>query len=265
VNNLRLKIDRAAMALEDLAAKGPLKPEGLRGLNENGYDEYLKAEDITVTDGLKQMPPKVGTRKVDDQSHYRTGWVLSEEMTQKMLEQATSMKTLIHKSSVDQKRYLSKETLNEQLDIVRGLMMMAYPGFHGLGAWEPIWVILENQEALDEKINLTDDLEVDTTILWCVNKELQKGKKFSDYFGTNEKSKMVVKATKKGGGAPQREPMIDDETHKKMLSFYHKKQEESKQFDEQENDDQCLNSAWADNNQLKRQLHGQNGIQWKFK
>ena len=34
--------------------------------------------------------------------------------------------------------------LYEQLDIVRGLMMMAYPGFHGLGVWEPIWVILEN-------------------------------------------------------------------------------------------------------------------------
>jgi len=24
--------------------------------------------------------------------------------------------------------------------------MMAYPGYHGLGVWEPIRVILENQE-----------------------------------------------------------------------------------------------------------------------
>lgn len=69
------------MALEDLASKGPLKPEGLRGLDEAGYDEYLKAEDITVTDGLKAMPPKVGVREVKDEHHYRTGWVLSEEMT----------------------------------------------------------------------------------------------------------------------------------------------------------------------------------------
>ena len=53
VNNLRLKLDRAAMALEDLASKGPLKTEGLRGLDEAGYDQYLKSEDITVTDGLK--------------------------------------------------------------------------------------------------------------------------------------------------------------------------------------------------------------------
>lgn len=85
-------MDRLAQAMEELAAKGPLKPEGLRGLNEDGYEEYLKGEDITVTDGLKQMPPQVGTRFVKDDSHYRTGWLLSEDMTQKMLDQATAMK-----------------------------------------------------------------------------------------------------------------------------------------------------------------------------
>lgn len=81
MNNLRNKVDRAAMSIEELASKGPLKPEGLRGLDEAGYDEYLKAEDITVTDGLKQMPPQVGTRKVEDKAHYRTGWVLAEEIS----------------------------------------------------------------------------------------------------------------------------------------------------------------------------------------
>ena len=80
------------MALEDLAAKGPLKPEGLRGLDEAGYDQYLKGEDITVTDGLKEMPPKVGTRFVKDDTHYRTGWLISEELSAKMLEHAMVMK-----------------------------------------------------------------------------------------------------------------------------------------------------------------------------
>ena len=85
---------------------------------------------------------------------------------------ATEMKLLVHKNSVDQKRLLTKEMLTEQLDLVRGLMTMAYPGFHGLGVWEPIWVILENNEEFDEKMNLTDDLAIDNCILWCVNKEL---------------------------------------------------------------------------------------------
>ena len=160
------------MALEDLASKGPLKPEGLRGLDEAGYEGYLKADDLTVKDGLKNMPPKVGTRFVKDDSHYRTGWLLDEEISQKMLTQSMEMKKIIHKSTVDQKKFLTKELLNEQLDLVRGLMMMAYPGFHGLGQWEPIWVILENKEEFDEKMNLSEDLAPDTTTLWAVNKEL---------------------------------------------------------------------------------------------
>ena len=246
VNNLRLKVDRASIALEDLAAKGPLKPEGLRGLDEKGYDDYLKNEDVTVTDGLKNMPPKVGVRFVADDTFYRTGWVLSEEMTQKMLDHSMEMKKLIHKSSTEQKRFLTKAILMEQIDLCRGLMMMAYPGFHGLGVWEPMWVILENKEEFDEKMNLTDDLAMDNTTLWCVNKELAKGKLFSDYFGKNEKSKMVIKATKKGGGAPVREAMIDEDTHKKMLAYYHKKQEEHKLLDEADEGDQYMNSAWAD-------------------
>ena len=134
--------------------------------------------------------------------------------------------------------------------------MMAYPGFHGLGKWEPIWVILENQEEFDEKMNLTDDLAVDNCVLWCVNKELQSGKKLSDYFGTNEKQKMVIKAQKRGGGAPGREPMIDQDTHKKMLAYYHKKSEEQKKLEEADEGDQYMNSAWANNKQLKAQLHG---------
>lgn len=62
LNNMRLKIDRAAQAFEDLASKGPLKPEALRGLT--GLDDYVKNEDLTVINGLKEMPPKTGCREV---------------------------------------------------------------------------------------------------------------------------------------------------------------------------------------------------------
>lgn len=91
---MRLKLDRAAMSLEDLASKGPMKPEELRGLKD--YDEYVKNEDITTINGLKKMPPRVGTREVVEDTHYRTGWLLGEDMTQKMLEEATKTKLLIH-------------------------------------------------------------------------------------------------------------------------------------------------------------------------
>jgi len=71
--------------------------------------------------------------------------------------------------------------------VIRGITMMAYPGYYGLGEWEPIRVILENGEEFDEKMDLTDDLYPDNTTIWIVGKELQRGKVLSDYFGKNEK------------------------------------------------------------------------------
>ena len=255
------------MALEDLASKGPLKSKELRGLDEKTYDEYLKNDDITVRDGLKVMPPTVGERRVDDDHHFRTGWILSEEMTQKMLDVAMEAKKVVHHSySVAGKKMLTKELFYEHLDNIRGIMMIAYPGFHGLGEWEPVWMILENKEESDEILmqHCSEDLSKDNTILWIVNKEMVAGKKFSDYFGTNEKSKMVVKVTKKGSGAPVREPMVDAETQKRMMAYYHKKNEEAKKMEELDDGDQYLNSAWADSGNLKRQLHGTGNIQMKF-
>ena len=71
--------------------------------------------------------------------------------------------------------------------------MMAYPAYYGLGEWEPIRVILENQEMFDDKSDLTDDMAAENVTMWVAGKELVKGKFFYDYYGKNEKSKFVVK------------------------------------------------------------------------
>jgi cilia- and flagella-associated protein 298 len=238
-----------------------MKPEELRGFKD--YDEYVKNEDITTINGLKKMPPRVGVREVPEETHYRTGWLLSEEMTKMMLDEAMKAKLLIHKSKVDQKVCLTKQMMMDEFDIIRGLIMMAYPAYYGLGEWEPIKVILENREEFDEKMDLTDDLPADKSSVWVCGKELQAEKFFYDYFGKNEKSKYVVKVQKRGSGAPQREPMIDEKTHKEMMSYYYKKQEEQKKL-EDDNEDAYMNSAWADTKQLKGSLHGQGNVKWKF-
>ena len=50
-----------------------------------------------------------------------------------------------------------------------------------------------------------------------------------------------------------------------MLSYYHKKQEEAKKLDDADDGDQYLNSAWADNRQLKAQLQGmKSDVKMKF-
>ena len=170
---------------------------------------------------------------------------------------------MIHKCKVDQKICLTKQMMMDEFDIIRGLVMMAYPAYYGLGEWEPIKVILENREEFDEKMDLTDDLFADKSSIWVCGKELQAEKFFHEIFGKNEKSKYVVKVQKRGSGAPVREPMIDEKTHKEMMSYYYKKQEEQKKL-EDDNEDAYMNSAWADTKQLKGSLHGQGNVKWKF-
>lgn len=41
-----------------------MRPEELRGLDN--LDEYVAAEDLTVINGLKKMPPQTGVREVVD-------------------------------------------------------------------------------------------------------------------------------------------------------------------------------------------------------
>ena len=89
-------MDAASQSLEDLATKGPMRPEELRGLDN--LDEYVKAEDLTVINGLKKMPPKTGVREVKDEHNYRTGWLVSEELCKQILEEVMKGKQMIHKT-----------------------------------------------------------------------------------------------------------------------------------------------------------------------
>ncbi len=101
--------------------------------------------------------------------------------------------------------------------------------------------------------------------MWTAGKELERGKILSEFIGKNEKTKIICKLSRKGSGAPVREALIDKETHQKMLSYYFKKQEEQKKLTV-ENDDNYLNSQWADSNGLKKSLYwGEKDIKWKFK
>ena len=105
-----MTLDRMAVALEELATKGPIKPVELRGL-EN-LEEYVKAEDLTVINGLKEMPPKTGVREVVDPQHYRTGWLLSEEMCKQYLEESMKAKQMVHKTQIDRKEFTTEESIN---------------------------------------------------------------------------------------------------------------------------------------------------------
>ena len=58
--------------------------------------------------------------------------------------------------------------------------------------------------------------------LWWAGKELQRGKKLSDFVGRNEKTKITAKLQRKGVGAPSREPVFNEEEKKKLMANAYK-------------------------------------------
>ncbi|EGR28937.1 hypothetical protein IMG5_166570 [Ichthyophthirius multifiliis] len=230
INNLRIIIDRLAVSIEDLATHGVMKPEELRGLSE---PEVIKQTMETLSNDKKKYceppVPKNGERYNQDPSAYRYGLILNEQVTNMMIEQVVQAKQAISKENVALKKNLVASQLKQQIDLLRGAVMIAYPGYYGLPEWEPAKLILENQFQFEgREFDVGDYLEAKNTSLWWAGKELLRSKLLRDYTGKNEKTKIIAKLTKTGSSAPAREPMIDQETHKKMLSYYYKKQEENK-------------------------------------
>jgi len=124
-------------------------------------------------------------------------------------------KNIIHVRNVEQKKELVIEELKEAIETLRGMVMIAYPAYHGLYEWDPAYIILENQCDFPSMYPDCEWHDAKDSVIWCCRKEWIKGKLVKDYI-PNEKTKVVVKMQKIGAGQPVAEPQIDKETHSKM-------------------------------------------------
>jgi len=264
INNTRVKLDRLCISIQDLAAHGVLKPEETRGLpyemipDENGNLPVQGTKEV-----VKVLP---GQRYNEDKTRYRTGIVVSEDMSKVLLNEVNEARKIISKENMTKTNPLTQKALNEAISNLRGAVMIAYPAYHDLPTWEPARMILEDKY---DFANIAQDnyeyYNPKDTSIWAVGKEFPKSKLLSDCIGKNEKTTIIVKLQKSGSGAPAREAMVDQESYKNMLSFYHKKQEEMKKLEE-DNDDSYLSAPWADPKGLKNQLiGGGKGVSWKPK
>eukprot|EP01017_Pseudomicrothorax_dubius_P049280 TRINITY_DN9143_c0_g1_i1.p1 TRINITY_DN9143_c0_g1~~TRINITY_DN9143_c0_g1_i1.p1 ORF type:complete len:306 (-),score=58.42 TRINITY_DN9143_c0_g1_i1:22-891(-) len=230
VNNLRLSLDKIVVAIEELVTQGPLKPEELRGLTT---EETIQAaaETLPPEKRVYANPPVLspGQRLVSDKTGYRTGVIPSEELTNMVLSEVSKAKSILSKDSIARKYKTTAKDIKEAIDLLRGAIMIVYPGYFGLPDWEPVPKLLENKFDLASFSNENIDWhDPKTATLWFASKELSRNKLLSDYVGKNEKVTIVVKLQASGAGAPVREPAVDQEAYKNMLAFYYKKQEESK-------------------------------------
>eukprot|EP00957_Ditylum_brightwellii_P116828 8910769-Ditylum_brightwellii.AAC.1 len=135
---------------------------------------------------------------------------------------------------------------------------MAYP--MGLPEWDTVKLALDSIDNLKGMTVAKQVLGCNDTSLWVAGKEFERGQLVSDRLGKNEKTKVIAKLQPKGGGPPGREPAVSEEERKAMMAHYFKRQEELKRLTEAEDDD-YLNSQWADPKEMKHGLQGLASVQ----
>ncbi|RNF12874.1 hypothetical protein TraAM80_00031 [Trypanosoma rangeli] len=108
----------------------------------------------------------------------------------------------------------------------------------------------------------TEDILQGVATMWWSGKQLDRAADLAKYVGKNDKTKITVKLTAKDAPAPPREPVVDAKTQSELMAYYFRKQEEAKKMIEDE-DLTYGNSAWANPQGLKSQLHGFDSVKFK--
>jgi hypothetical protein len=205
------------------------------------------------TYGLVRQPGLVEgtTGNVVDPSGLRTGNPPDEQMAAILQQAAKALEDYVDTTQVEKKVALTYHDINDKISIVREAVAAAYP--MGLPEWEATRMALEEPlEKLDLHGLVT---ERSNASIWAFNKEFVCGQLVSDSLGTNEKTKVICKLTLKEVGPPPREVIVSEAERNAMAAFYFKRQEELKRLADADEDD-YLNSEWADPKGMKRNLQG---------
>eukprot|EP00283_Hemiselmis_rufescens_P008824 CAMPEP_0173427632 /NCGR_PEP_ID=MMETSP1357-20121228/6779_1 /TAXON_ID=77926 /ORGANISM="Hemiselmis rufescens, Strain PCC563" /LENGTH=285 /DNA_ID=CAMNT_0014391515 /DNA_START=48 /DNA_END=905 /DNA_ORIENTATION=- len=245
--NMQIQIRRVLDSMDDLAKYGPAKRPDKQGIDTYQTDDYGNLINDKVEKGPTYCMDPTGRR---------TGEAPEPKLAEVIEKQVSDAKKVVNaKEHVGRNAKVSRAYFEECLDCLRGAVTIAYP--EGLPEWDDVRNTLEGNWEIDSRTMEAID---EGSELWFAGKQMEQSqdKKLSDYVGKNDKTKVIVKLQKKGAGAPQREAPVDEKTQKEMMAFYHKKQEEMKKLQEDE-DDNHLNSQWANPTALKSSLQGTGG------
>jgi len=170
---------------------------------------------------------------------------------------ALDTETVIGAQLAKRRQAVTLDMLQEKLDNIRGVVTMAYP--MGLPDWDTIKLTIDGCDGLEGTQAAEGILDPAKAELWVASRNFDRGQTVGDRLGKNEKTKVIGKLQKPGAGAPGREAAVSEDERKAMMAFYFKKQEEMKALAENDEDD-YLNSSWADPKALQRGLRGQGNV-----
>mmetsp|Transcript_17631 Transcript_17631/g.25509 ORF Transcript_17631/g.25509 Transcript_17631/m.25509 type:complete len:284 (-) Transcript_17631:1536-2387(-) len=245
IQNDRLRSRLIIDAVRGLAAHGPMKKPQEAGLDE--VKETIGGETV-----------EKGPNYAADPTGARTGNAPDAKLAETLERVARDLDEYIDKTQVQKRIALTEDELRDKISNVKGAVMMAYP--MGLPEWDTVKLALDSIDNLKGMTVAKQVLGCNDTSLWVAGKEFERGQLVSDRLGKNEKTKVIAKLQPKGGGPPGREPAVSEEERKAMMAHYFKRQEELKRLTEAEDDD-YLNSQWADPKEMKHGLQGLASVQ----
>lgn len=241
--NLRLRLAQLAGGVRDVGKYGPMKPT-----DKFGIDNILEEGGETIDKGEYYC---------EDPQGQRTGNGPGPQLMETIERVATDAESVIKDTLSKRKIATTKEILIEKLDNIRGAVMMAYP--MGLPEWDTVRLTIESDSGLDGTAAGESVLDPEKAELWVASRNFDRSQTVGDRLGKNEKTKVIGKLQKPGAGAPGREAAVSEDEKKAMMAFYFKKQEEMKKLAENDEDD-YINSSWADPKALQKSLRGQGGV-----
>jgi len=133
MHNLRLKVQRIAVTCKELAKHGPIRPEETRGIS----DDLSKVTELDVN--------AYGVPTNPDESGYRTGVPPPPEVADVLRRTAEEAEAAVSVELVAQRRTLTRDVCQTQIDNMRGAVMIAYPAYHRLPAYDPTRMELEDK------------------------------------------------------------------------------------------------------------------------
>lgn len=254
--NGRLKIGRICSEIEELAKYGPMYPPEILGLADEQVNELKLVDKYAET-----IIPSGGWTYNRDPVGRRNGRQPQEKMQEVLLKAVNDAKEMVSKKIVNENIPLTLKQVQNAIGILRGAVTIVYP--MDLPPHDTIRMEFTNTEDLNGTQASLEVIEPAKMQLWFAGRQMLDEKLLSDYLGKNEKCKVILKIVKHGEGAPGREPVFDEEARKQIMLQQYRRQEELKRLEEDE-DDSYLNSKWADNTNLKQQMHGIQNINFRF-
>lgn len=256
IYNGRLKIGRICSELDELAKHGPMFPPEILGLTEEQVDELKLVDEYA-----EKVIPSGGWTYNRDPVGRRNGRQPQEKMQDLLKSAINDAKQMVSKHLIDENKALTLKQVQNAIDILRGAVMIVYP--MNLPPHDPIHMEFTNTEDLSGTQASLEVIEPAKMQLWFAGRQLLAEQRLNNYLGNNDKCKVILKIVKHGEGAPGREPVFDEEARKQIMLQQYRRQEELKRLDD-DDDDSYLNSTWANNSNLKQQLHGIQNINFRF-